>query len=194
MICDMISFLTIHKNILLFLGLVVGGETALIPAVYLAFTGVFDFYHIVPIAILATLISDTLWYVLGRFFPKDTVLSCRWLRKNRRKAERFSKYFENHSLKFLFFSKFVYGTRMAAQVLCGVHKISLGQYILVNTAGVVALTMALALLAPLVTTSVDVFIDTVYTLQISFAVFIFISLGLSIFFNRFAFKKSSIKK
>jgi membrane protein DedA with SNARE-associated domain len=59
-----------HPYISVFIGLVVGGESVLLPTLYLATQNIFSIKYVWCIALLAVAISDSFWYYVGyRFSP-----------------------------------------------------------------------------------------------------------------------------
>jgi membrane protein DedA with SNARE-associated domain len=136
-----------HPYLYLFLGMVIGGETFFLPAVYLASQGVLHFSAVLAISALATLISDTAWYVIGRSFPLSRILSWKKFSARRDAYIKIFQVFKTHSKKLLFISKFVYGTRTMVQILSGSVKMSFLNYSFVNLAGITSYLLAVSLLA-----------------------------------------------
>src|ERR1041384_3475047 len=125
-----------HEYLLLLGGLILGGETVLLPAMYLALLGKLNLILVVVVAAVATLLGDSGWYLVGRFAPVhklDRLPSERW----RGRFSRVAELFRRHGLKVLFCSKFVYGTRIATQVLAGVTRLRYLRYLGVNAASVI---------------------------------------------------------
>ena len=58
-----------YRYFALFIGMIIGGESIFLPAVYLTVLGIFEVVPLVAIAGLATVISDTAWYLVGWFMP-----------------------------------------------------------------------------------------------------------------------------
>lgn len=138
----------LHANAypLLFVGLLAAGEVVLIPALYLAVTGRLDLPLVVGIAIAATTLSDLVWYTIGRAFP-TTALKRLSKRQGGRLLPWLERAFTEHGAQALFASKFVYGTRVMAQLLAGLHAMPLRRYLPVNTAAIVAINALLASIA-----------------------------------------------
>lgn len=124
---------------LIFFGLLVGGETILLPALYFAAAGYLSTWVVMALMIAATVLSDGFWYWVGARAEQWGWI--KWLIRPRLKqaAERLSALFRRRALQILFLSKFVYGTRTAAQLLSGVHRVPVWSYLAVNILGVVAL-------------------------------------------------------
>jgi membrane protein DedA with SNARE-associated domain len=127
-----------HPYLFLFVGLLLGGETILLPAIYLALTGIYSIYAVMGIMILATVISDLFWYFIGRGIMPS--LTKRMIKERvRDELHRLLHIVHNRPLHILYLSKFVYGTRIAAQVMCGMKKAPLWKYLLVNIFGIISL-------------------------------------------------------
>ena len=134
----MLDFLLQNPYPFIFVGLLIGGESVLFPSVFLAIEGVISFPGLIFVAALATIISDSAWYALGRFVS-FSFLKRPWLKKTLDKAQSLAAVFDRHGYRILYFSKFIYGTRTAVQILSGMHKMPFVRYITVNTFGVLSL-------------------------------------------------------
>lgn len=132
------SFIGNYPYLFLSVGLLLGGETVLLPALYLGITGSLNLLYVFLIMTIATVLSDTFWYLLGRGAVPH-ILKIRFREKIHAYGSAFHGAVKGRELFLLFFSKFVYGTRIAAQVLCGLHKVPFWRYFFVNLAAVIAL-------------------------------------------------------
>ena len=134
----------LHEHVywLLFAGLLAAGEVVLIPALYLAVTGRLALPAVIGVAIGATVLSDLGWYGFGRAFPSKALA-----RLTPRRAGRLlpwlERLFTERGAQALFASKFIYGTRVMAQLLAGLHGMPLRTYLAVNTLAIVAVTLTL---------------------------------------------------
>jgi len=144
----------------LFIGLLFGGETALLPAIYFGISGVINLEAVIGISIIATAISDTFWYYLGRTMSAEKISSFKILKKYVAKIAILSNSFKSNGLTLLFFSKFVYGTRTAAQILCGVHSINFVKYFFINISGILALNIFFLTLGMMVEKSFAQFVES----------------------------------
>ncbi len=135
---SVLSLLASHPYIIVFVGLLLGGETVLLPALYFAVIGVLNGGYVMGIMILATVISDAFWYALGRGVLPTAI---RKMVKQERleRAGVFSRIGTGKELIILFYSKFIYGTRIAAQIFCGMRRVNFSLYLGVNTLAVIAL-------------------------------------------------------
>lgn len=163
-----------HTYLFLFLGMLVGGETFLLPAVYLAARGTLPFSHIVILSSIATLISDTVWYSIGRFFPLERILLWKTFSKKRDLSLKIFSGFQKHSRKLLYTSKFVYGTRTVAQVLAGSIRMPFIIYSVVNLAGILSYLLVITGAAVLTKESLASFGQISYNEYVSVFAFIIV--------------------
>lgn len=138
------EFFAEYKYIFLFLGLIVAGEAVLIPSIYFSFAGKLDLPTVVIVAFTATILSDALWHFLGKWSGGKNGIRRKFL--GNPNIKNFSAYFLRHGFAALFFSKFIYGTRVAAQVLSGINKMRFRNYLAVNAAATTAWIFCLTLL------------------------------------------------
>lgn len=119
-------------------GLIVAGDSVLIPAVYYALAGRLDPVAVAAIAFCSMLASDSAWYWigghLGRRLFKRMVDG-----RLKRAVERLSGAFAARSRLVLYLSKFAYGTRIAAELLAGINKMRPAVFVAVDAAGVASL-------------------------------------------------------
>lgn len=166
--------LSAYPYLALFLGLLVAGELILLPAIYLASTGRLEILPLLSVAFVATMISDVIWYGLGRRFPAPTLQ-----RMSGRMSERFlagvEAAFNAGGKRLLFLSKFVYGSRTLMQVLAGIHQMPLRTYIWVNAAGVLAVTAVLTLIAYSIVGTSYRFSELVQDMEVAFLAFVLVS-------------------
>jgi len=179
----LLGALSAYPYLALFLGMLVAGEVVLLPAIFLATTGRLDLLFVVSVSISATLISDALWYYLGRRFPTATLR-----RISGRVSHPFLNGVENAfntgGKRILFASKFVYGTRTIVQVLAGAHGMAWLSYLWVNTAGVLAMTAILVAVSYSIVGTAYRLDDVVQHMEIAFLVFVIITLAGFTLFSR----------
>ena len=167
----MMSILHAHPYLSIFVGMLFAGELVLLPAIYLAVTGRLDLAAVVASSAAATTLSDLAWYYAGRRFPASALRRLVGRRRGRIALE-LEKLFKRKGVLILFLSKFVYGTRIAAQVLCGLHQMPFRTYIVANTLGVLALTATLVLIAYSVVSTTRRLADVLDELELAFLLFI----------------------
>ncbi len=140
-------YISHYPYLLLFAGMLAGGETFLLPAVYLAINGAISFNMVVLLSCLATLISDSAWYAIGRSSSIAKTAIWKKLFKDEAAKAALAHIFEKHRRKLLYASKFVYGTRTLAQVLSGVVRMPFLEYSIINLAGILSYLLFISLLA-----------------------------------------------
>lgn len=168
---ELLAPLQLHPYLFIFIGLFFFGETVFFPALYLAFKGNLEVAAIIELMIAATLLSDLVWYLIGRLTPRTRAVRLMGERAAR-VMERISASFATHRLKTLYLSKFVYGTRTVVQVLSGIHKTPFPQYMIVNALGTMSLAAVILVLAYLTNSTLEALTDAVHTLEIGFLVLI----------------------
>lgn len=119
--------------LIIFWGAFFAGESFLIPGVYLMLKGLISYKGYMFFGISATIISDSVWYYLGRIIPTGRIKRLAIIQKSLPKIEIIKNLFKEDGLKILIISKFVYGTRILTQMLCGKMKIPYFKYITVNS-------------------------------------------------------------
>ncbi|NBB92555.1 MAG: DedA family protein [Gammaproteobacteria bacterium] len=141
-----VDLVAAYPYLALFVGLLLAGEVVLLPALYLATTGRLDPLVVLGVAVTATMVSDLAWFLLGRHSPRGAVERMRQ-RHSSRVVNRLQGLFSRNGPRLLLLSKFVYGTRIAAQVIAGALNMPFRTWLAVNFAAVVTITLAMAGLA-----------------------------------------------
>ncbi|MBI2120734.1 MAG: VTT domain-containing protein [Parcubacteria group bacterium] len=185
---ELLWFFGEYKYAFIFIGLIVAGEAVLIPAIYFSFIGRLDLTLVVVVALIATILSDALWYLLGRWGGYKEWTRRRVFGNERSAVQRFSAYFLHHNLIALFLSKFIYGTRIAAQVLSGINKVPFRSYFHVNAIAAAAWIATLVLLGAGFSSGIDELSSTVRVME-QFAGFAVLVLVLLFFIKHIAEKK-----
>ncbi len=177
------DILSAHPYIALFAGMLIAGEIILLPAIFLATTGRIDLLAVVSISLLATLISDAIWYALGRRFPARFIkrFSGRFGHKFLDSMERI---FNAGGGQVLFLSKFVYGTRTLVQVFAGLHGMPFRNYLPINMAGVLAVIVVLILVSYAIVGMTIRIEEVMQRLQVAFLLFVVITVGGFFMFSR----------
>lgn len=177
-----------HPYLFLFIGLLAGGETVLLPAVYAAFVGIFNIFAVAGIAIAAALLSDSVWYSIGRFLPFGKLNRFSLFKKNEAAFSKISAVFEQRGLVILFVSKFVYGTRIIVQILSGTFRLPYFRYLAVDAAGTVALLGLIFATAALANKTIGQ-INILGFRQLAFVLFIGLVILLQSWIKNFAKKR-----
>lgn len=150
----MIALLVEYRYLFLFFGMVIFGETVFFPAAYLVYSGTLEFWPVLIVSLFATLVADNVWYFIGRIVPREKLLKLRVVEKRGEMLEKSSAWFDKYGLRILFYSKFLYGTRVIVQIVCGMRRLSFLPYLLVNTLGLV--TVYILIFAIIFTTNISI--------------------------------------
>jgi membrane protein DedA with SNARE-associated domain len=175
----------------LFIGFLFGGETILLPAIYFGIIGTINLKAVIALSILATVISDTFWYAVGRTIPGGSILHISILRKYRKKITGLSRPFKKNGLVLLFFSKFVYGTRTAVQILCGANNIAFINYFFINMCGILALNVFFIIIGKMLEESFALFVESPQRLLFTLGAFAICTAAFHILFKKLLWKKWS---
>ena len=157
--------------ILLFIGLVFGGDAVLVPTIFFTVTGVLPVSMVLPLVLVAVIAADSLWYILGTRLPRERLEELPYLRGRKDLIFHLSKVFDTRSLLIIFVSKFVHGTRLIVQLLCGIHKINYFRFISISVLGSIAWISFLTLLAFSLKLSIVAVEDVVRATQIALLLF-----------------------
>ena len=122
-----ISFVEAHRFIgyaILFVGMLLEGETILIGAGILIYLKAFDPFDTFMIAIPGVIIGDFLWYYLGMFLHKRYAEN-KMIIYAKKNILRLLPNFEQKPFWSIFVSKFIYGLNHSALIFSGFLKINL---------------------------------------------------------------------
>ncbi|MEX1273736.1 MAG: DedA family protein [Gammaproteobacteria bacterium] len=167
----LLTLLSDHPYAFIFVGLLFAGELVLLPAIYLAVTGRLQLEYVFAVAVTAMALSDLVWYYLGRSVPRARLEQFAGGRIGRGMA-RVERLFLRRGPQILVGSKFIYGTRTAAQVLSGVHKMPLRTYVVANSIGVMLLVGALCGIGYSVRGAVGRMGEVMQHVEIAFLIFV----------------------
>lgn len=172
----------------MFIGMIFAGESILIPSLALALAGKLNISYVISLALFATLFADFLWYIVGihihNTFSQRIIGS-----KVHKQIERISGVFSNKEATVLFLSKFVYGTRIAVQILAGIKHMKIGKYIIVNLSGTATVIVLISFLVYFIDTTVIGIENLLYKLGIVLLVTIIITILGHIIFGKYIQKK-----
>ena len=121
-----------YGYLVLFFGVVVEGDAFLVPAGFLAHRGYLNLLAVIAVAALANTAADQLYYQLARskgsgFFQRKAASDPRY--------ERVRAWVARRGVPLLFFSRFMYGFRIAVPAACGAAGMPPGVFFWTNLAG-----------------------------------------------------------
>jgi membrane protein DedA with SNARE-associated domain len=130
----MVEFIRENQVLVLFAGILVAGLVVLLPSIQLALQGDLGALRLIVIALVAMVVSDMAWYVLGWLVPSERLRKTRLFASASPLIERMSSGFAQTRSRLLFFSRLLYGTRIPTCIACGLARMSLGSFLAVNLA------------------------------------------------------------
>lgn len=166
-----LNLLADHPYAFIFVGLLFAGELILLPAIYLAVSGRLQVEWVFLVGVVATALSDVVWYWVGRHLPPARFERFAG-RRTARVMQRLERLYARRGAQLLIGSKFVYGSRTAVQLLAGAHAMPLRIYLVANTVGVTLLVALLIGLAYSVRGTVSRFGDLLGHIEIAFLLFV----------------------
>jgi membrane protein DedA with SNARE-associated domain len=161
----MLEILIHYRYAAIAVAMVIGGDIVLISAVYLLFHNYFSLWPLIATCFFSTMIADVAWYSLGKYLPKSPLISKKLARKSA--VETVQRFFDKHSLKTLFYSKFIYGTRTIVQILCGFKRLPLVPYLAVNSIGTIGYIFLIIIIGYFVRESVEFLHETIAGFRIT---------------------------
>lgn len=118
------------------LGLPIPAIPVLLAMGALVGAGQFSLAMAIPVALLAALLSDVIWYQLGRHRgPSVLNLICRISLEPDSCVRRTENVFANHGARALLFAKFIPGLSTVAPPLAGIFRMRLPRFLLWDGAG-----------------------------------------------------------
>lgn len=127
-VSTLLALLIKFKYLILFPAIVVEGPFATIVAGFLVSLGIFNIFITYPIIILGDLVSDTIFYLIGRFSSNTVHKSIKYLGVTEEKLENAKTYFIKNSNKAIIASKFIHGVGVSGLLAAGILKIKYWKY------------------------------------------------------------------
>lgn len=122
-----------HNLLLFFFAALIGGEEVMIPLAFLVGTGLWDLQTLFLGCFLGTVLSDALWFLLGRHGLQNNKL----FKRHKSKYEKIVGFLKKISKKdfvILLVTKFIYGTRIFTILHFGVSEITKTKFLIMNSA------------------------------------------------------------
>ncbi len=122
---NFVAFVEVHRYagyFILFLAMVLEGETILIIAGMLASLNAFDIGDVLWISFAGVVLGNILWYYVG-FKVSHKAFANKIILRADKAVMYFLPHFHQKPFKSIFFSKFIYGVNRATVFMSGVFKI-----------------------------------------------------------------------
>lgn len=147
----LLHFVAVYGYLAVFVGTVVWGETIMISAGFLSSLPEIglNIYLIIFFGILGTLVSDSIWYLIGHTGKKGSRFLKRYehfVLVKPRVVERIKYHFHKHEGKTIFFSKFIYGTRIIVLIMAGLLGMKYRKFLFYNFLSIVFWAVGMGLL------------------------------------------------
>ena len=145
-----LGYLLLHGYGAIALGLLIDafgfpfpGDVLLLTTGFLIFKGSLQLQFLLPIAILAALIGDTLTFSLGRYLNKSRGANLLWLYRmwtnctfsSKACHEKAQRYLNRYQGRVILFGKFLWGAREFIPPLAGMSGISYARFIALDALG-----------------------------------------------------------
>ena len=126
--------------LLLFIGMFFFHETVLLPAVYLSLENEMSILAVVVLSIATSLIADLVWYFVAHLLPIEKLKKWHHIKRRQTTFDKLTLLLNKHQYPIIFASKFIYGTRLLVQIICGLRRTPIFKYFVVNLVGTVIYT------------------------------------------------------
>ncbi len=161
-----------YKYTALFLGLFVGGDTALLVGIYFSLIGVMSLWYVVSLAFMASLLADSVWYWVGMSLTYEKIKRLPYFRNQVKQVNAMESFLNKHALKAVFYSKFVYGARTIIQIIAGAHGVKLSNYFTINVTGTALWIAAFLLIGKTLDANLQAFRHVAHGIEFVFAIIV----------------------
>jgi membrane-associated protein len=161
-----------YSYLLLFLGTVFEGEFVLLTAGFFAYLHVLNLWIVMIVALAGAIVGDNIWFAVGKLGGMSFLQ--KWgkfffLSKDR--INKASEFFDKHGSKTIFFSRFIFGTRIGSAAMAGTFGMSFKRFFLSNFSAAVVWVVITSLLGFFFGSSFNILLhlvhDAAYALLIS---------------------------
>ncbi len=140
-------YLKKYGYVFLFLGTLLEGELVLLIAGFLAFLGALSLPLVILVGFFGAAVGDNIWFYLGQKGGRGFLYKYgKYFLMHESRIINAEKYFQNHGRKTVFFSRFVFGTRISSAILAGALGMKSKMFILANFFGAAIWAIITALL------------------------------------------------
>ncbi len=142
-----VTFIFLFLENVLFLGLILPGDTILVLSGFLAAFNHFKIIYVIPLAAVASILGNIAGYIIGqrggrplieRFTGRFPILQDH--------LSRAESYFETYGASTVFFGRFITGVRVFISPLAGASKMSYPKFFLYTVFAVITWTVSIVLL------------------------------------------------
>lgn len=130
-----IQLLSLYQMPSIFFGAFFFGETVIISAAFLAAEGLWSIYTVFWLSLLGTIVSDSLWFFLGKQLLTRTKKWEKYKKKHDTLISKLQTLAGDRPFLALLFIKFLYGTRILTIIYLSMRKIHFSLFLLFDTIG-----------------------------------------------------------
>jgi len=180
------------------IGLIVLGDMALIPVVYLALFGHLNLQLVLLLSFIISNTMDIFWYHLGKDGLGGIFRSFSFIEKYEKNHPQIMEMFFKHQLKIIFLSRFLSGSGISIMVLSGIYKVPFKKYMLMNFLS----SLVVVTLVPIITffakTSTYAIFDNIRMIEwivalVVLIIFLSIRFELRAIINKILFREKKIE-
>lgn len=115
-----LDYISVYGYGFVFIGTLFEGELVLLAAGFLSYLGALNFWLVLVLGFFGAVIGDNIWFWIGSRGGQAFINRFgRIFFLTRGRIEKAKKYFHHHGSKTIFFSRFVFGTRISSAILAG---------------------------------------------------------------------------
>jgi len=146
-----VDFVSNYGYLAVFLGTIVWGETIMVAAGFLASLENINLsiYLVIICGALGTLLADSFWYLVGHYGKIGSKFLEKYefyVKRKPKVIEKIKVSFAKHSGKTIFFSKFIYGTRILVLIMAGMTGMKYRKFFIFNFFSVFFWAIGMALI------------------------------------------------
>ncbi|PIR94145.1 hypothetical protein COT97_02880 [Candidatus Falkowbacteria bacterium CG10_big_fil_rev_8_21_14_0_10_39_11] len=183
--------MTLVTPIYFFLFIIIGtfieGETVLIASGYIANAYHYEFWLILVLGLIGTLVADQLYFFLGRYCHRHQILP-KFIAKRLTKVQSI---ISNHQNKIIIFFRFLIGFRMIIPFFLGYSNVNTKKFIIIDLISGFIWTLAFIIIGFSISLSIDKLIPAAKSFEYHFLI---VFLCLIVFLKSLSFIIKKINK
>ena len=122
-----------YSYILLFLGTVFEGELVLLTAGFFAYLHVLNLWIVMVVALAGAVVGDNIWFAVGKYGGMPFLEKWgKFFFLSKKRISKAAEFFNKHGSKTIFFSRFIFGTRIGSATLAGTFGMSFKRFFTSN--------------------------------------------------------------
>lgn len=145
---DLIGILETYKYWIIFPIAIFEGPIMIIISGFLVNMGILNGYVAYIVVVLADVLGDTLYYLVGRYWRKASWIKRvgKWVGYDESSEAFLEEHFRNHKYKTFFISKFAHGVGGSVQVASGIARFPYKEFLFISFLGTIPKALILIIL------------------------------------------------